>query len=57
MWGLLLLDSSIHAAELVLNALDLASRLFQLAAMHLCRGARQTPGSAIHDRCGHLQIA
>ena len=32
---LLLLDSSVHATELVLNALDLALRIFQLATLHL----------------------
>src|ERR1022692_1805429 len=37
---LLPLDSSVHTVELVLNALDLASRIFQMAAIHPCRGAR-----------------
>jgi len=57
MQWLLLLDSRVHAFELVLHAHDLASRIFQLAAVHLCRGASQSPGGAVHNRCRHLQIA
>jgi len=58
---LLLLDSSVHAAELVLNALDLAPRCCALLVIHLRgrrgRRARQSPGGAAHNRSHRLQIA
>jgi hypothetical protein len=54
---LLPLDSSVHASELAFHALDLAPRIFQLAAIHLRRGGSQPPGGAVHNRRRHLQIA
>jgi hypothetical protein len=53
---LLLWDSPGQTAELGFHALDLAPRGFALLTIHL-RGARQSPGGAVHNRCRHLQIA
>jgi hypothetical protein len=55
---LLLWDSPGQTAELGFHALDLEPRGFALLAIHLRNSrARQSPGSAIHNRCRHLQIA
>ena len=55
---LLLWNSPGQTAELAFQAFDLAPRRFALLAIHLCGGrARQPPGSAVHNRCRHLQIA
>jgi hypothetical protein len=53
---LLLGDSPGQTAELAFHALDLAPRCFALLTIHL-RGARQSPGGAVHNRRRHLQIA
>lgn len=59
---MLLWDSPGQTTELVFHALDLEPRRFALPAIHLQaqrapRRARQSPGSAVHNRCRHLQIA
>jgi hypothetical protein len=55
---LLLWDSPGQTTELVFHALNLEPRRFALLAIHLRNGrARQAPGSAVHNRCRHLQIA
>jgi hypothetical protein len=55
---LLLWDSPGQTAELVFQPLDLAPRGFALLTIHLRNSrARQSPGSAVHNRCRHLQIA
>jgi hypothetical protein len=58
MRGLLRLDCFVDAMELLLNALDLASRGFALLAIQIGRRhAGQTPLRAVHDRRHHFQIA
>ena len=53
---MLLWDCPGQTAELAFHALDMASRGYALPTIHL-RGARQSPGGAVHNRCRHLQIA
>ena len=55
---LLLWDSPGQTTELVFHALNLEPRRFALLAIHLRNDrARQSPGSAVHNRRRHLQIA
>jgi len=55
---LLQLDVFVHAAELLLNALDLIPRGFRLLRLQLHgSGAGQAPLRAGHNRHHHLQIA
>jgi len=55
---LLQLDVFVHAAELLLNALDLIARGFGLLRIHLHgSGSGQPTLRAGHDRHHHLQIA
>jgi hypothetical protein len=55
---LLLWNSPGQTTELAFHAFDLEPRRFALLAIHLCGGrARQSPGSAVHNRCRHLQVA
>jgi hypothetical protein len=55
---LLLWDSPGQTTELVFHALNLEQRRFALLAIYLRNGrACQATGSAVHNRCRHLQIA
>jgi hypothetical protein len=55
---LLRLDFFVDAAELLLNAFDLAPCGFRLLLIQLRdNGARQPPLGAVHNRHHHFQIA
>jgi hypothetical protein len=52
---LLLLDLLAQMVQLMAGAIDLAPRVFTLAAIH--SGAGNPPAGPVHDRCHHLQLA